>query len=39
MAEDWIRLAGKSDGAPPAATVMLRWTRAAQTAMSRTDAT
>lgn len=38
MAEGWIRLAGKNNGGPPAATVMLRWTRAAQIAMSRTSA-
>lgn len=38
MAEGWIRPAGKNNGGPPAATVMLQWTRAAQTAMSRTKA-
>lgn len=38
MAEGWIRLAGKNNGGPPAATVMLQWTRATQIAISRTDA-
>ena len=38
MADGWIRLAGKSDGSPSASTAMLQWTRAAQIAMSRTDA-
>ncbi|WP_246252626.1 hypothetical protein [Ancylobacter pratisalsi] len=38
MADGWIRLAGKSGGSPSASTAMLQWTRAAQIAMSRTDA-
>jgi hypothetical protein len=38
MADGWIRPAGKSDGSPSASTAMLQWTRAAQIAMSRTDA-
>ncbi|WP_421699075.1 hypothetical protein [Ancylobacter sp.] len=38
MAEGWVRLAGKNNGGPPAATVMLQWTRATQIAISRTDA-
>lgn len=38
MAEGWIRLAGENGGSPSASIAMLQWTRAAQIAMSRTDA-
>ena len=38
MTDGWIRPTGKSDGSTSASTGMLQWTRAAQIAMSRTDA-